>query len=121
MEPELGEEVAAPKLEVIKAVLEDMKAALGEAIKSKNLSHIEDYVDSSIVEMAQKKIDAADDKVGEEKRIFDSLQCFKDYITDDLLTNSKLNEDDYLKEKMQEAINQCASDDFKAALGIPDQ
>ena len=84
---------------------------------SGNFSDLIALVGPEILELIEKKIDDADDHQQEKEGILKALKCFEDYITVDLLTNSQLNEDDLItKEQIEEAIEKCVSDDFKAAL-----
>jgi hypothetical protein len=95
------------------------KGILAQTIHSADLSDLIVLVGPEILGLIEEKINDADSDKQEDAvgKIFKALECLKDFVSDDLLSDSQLNEDDLItKEQIEEAIEKCVSDDFKAAL-----
>jgi hypothetical protein len=96
--------------------LGEAKAILEQTIASKDLNDLEHLVGSELIEFAQSKINGAENKEEAKENIFAALQCLVDFISIDL--NEEDLDEPVTEEQLIAAIQKCASDDFKAELGI---
>jgi hypothetical protein len=88
-------------------------AALEQTIASGDL---EALVGSELIEFAQSKINGAEEPEKAKENIFAALQCLVDFISIDL--NEEDLDEPVTEKQLEAAIQKCASDDFKAELGI---